>query len=75
MAKSKKWICTKKVKASKAKNLSQSSTFLTADVKRAFTKLRQVFVEASILNHFDHKRHIQIEIDTLGYVIGRILNQ
>ena len=74
-AKSKKWIPVKKAKASKAKNLGQSGMFLTADIKRTFIKLRQAFVKAPILNHFDSKRHIQIETNTLGYVIGEILNQ
>ena len=63
MVKSKKWICAKKAEASKAKNLGQSGTFLTANARWAFTKLRQVFVEIPILNHFDLKHHIRIEID------------
>ena len=75
MAKSKKWICTKKSEASRAKNLGQLKTFLTADTRRVFTKLKQAFVESSILNHFDLKRHIKIEIDALGYFIGEILSQ
>ena len=37
--------------------------------------MRQAFVEAPILNHFDPKRHIQIEMDALGYTIGEILSQ
>ena len=57
-AKSKNWIRAKKAKASRAKNLGQSGLFLTADTRRAFTKLRQAFVEAPILNHFDPERHI-----------------
>ena len=34
-----------------------------------------MFVEAPILNHFDPKHHIQIEMDVLGYAICRILSQ
>ena len=37
--------------------------------------MRQAFVEALILNHFDPKRHIQIETDALGYAIGGIFSQ
>ncbi len=57
-AKSKKWIRAKKTEASRAKNLGQSGLFLTTDARKTFTKLRQAFVEAPILNHFDPKRHI-----------------
>ena len=59
MAKSKKWIQAKKAKVSRAKNLSiQLGLFLTFKAKKAFTKLRQAFVEAPILNHFDLEHHI-----------------
>ena len=34
-----------------------------------------MFVKATTLNHFDPKRHIQIEIDVLGYDIGGIFSQ
>ena len=57
-AKSKKWIRAEKAEASKVKNLNQLDTFLTADARRTFIKLRQAFVEAPILNYFDPKRHI-----------------
>ena len=40
-----------------------------------FTKFRQAFVEALILNHFNLKYHIQIEINVSGYIIGGIFNQ
>ncbi len=74
-AKSKKWIRAEKAKASRTKNFSKSGLFLTADAKRAFTELKQAFVEASILNHFDLKRHIRIETDASGYAIGKIFSQ
>ncbi len=74
-AKSKKWIYAKKAETSRAKNLGQSGSFLTADAKRAFTKLRQAFVEALILNHFDSERHIRIETNASGHAIGGILCQ
>ncbi len=76
MAKSKKWIRTEKSEVSRAKNLSsQSRLFLTSEARKAFTKLRQAFVEAPILNHFDPERHIRIETDVSGYTIGGILSQ
>ncbi len=75
MAKSKKWIHAKKAEASKAKNLGQSRLFLTANARRAFIELKQAFVEALILNHFDPERHIQIETDASDYAIGGILSQ
>ncbi len=75
-AKSKKWIRAKKSEASQVKNFkNQSGSFLTFQARKAFTKLRQVFVEALILNHFDLERHIQIETDASGYAIGGSLSQ
>ncbi len=75
MAKPKKWICAKKAKAFRTKNLGQSGTFLSANASRVLTKLKQIFVEASILNHFNLECHIWIETDALGYTIGGILSQ
>ena len=49
--------------------------FFIVDARRAFTKLRQAFIEAPILNHFDPERHIRIEIDALHYVISGIFSQ
>ncbi len=37
--------------------------------------MRQAFLEAPILNHFDSERHIRIETDALGYAISRVLSQ
>ncbi len=65
-----------KSEVSQAKNLSsQSGSFLTSEAKKAFTELRQAFVEAPILNHFDPERHIRIETDVSGYAISGILSQ
>ncbi len=74
MVKSKKWICAKKAEASRTKNLGQSGSFLTVDARRAFTKLRQAFVKAPILNHLDPERYIRIEMDVSGYAISGILS-
>ena len=67
-------------KLSKFKNLSKSKKivrldFFTSGAKLAFTKLRQAFIKALILHHFDLERYIQIEINISGYAIGRILSQ
>ena len=64
----------------KVQNLSKSkkmvqSDFFTPGAKLAFVKLRQAFVKALILHHFDLERHIRIEIDVSGYAIGRVLSQ
>ncbi len=74
-AKSKKWIRAKKAEASKAKNLGQLGSFFTVNARKAFTELRQAFFKAPILNHFDPKRHIQIETDASGYAIGGFISQ
>ncbi len=37
--------------------------------------MRQAFLEAPILNHFDPERHIRIETDASGYTIGGVLSQ
>ena len=63
----------------KARNLSKSkkmvgSDFLTPGAKLAFTELRQAFLKAPILHHFDPERHIQIETDVSGYAIGGVLS-
>ena len=68
-------------KMTKSKNLSKSKKavrpldFLTPGAKLAFTKLRQAFLKAPILYHFDLERHIRIETDASGYAIGGVLSQ
>ena len=49
--------------------------FLTPKARLAFIQLRQAFVKATILHHFDPESHIRIETDVLGYAIGGILSQ
>ena len=51
------------------------SDFLTPGAKLAFTELRQAFLKAPILHHFDPERHIRIETDASGYAIGGVLSQ
>ena len=72
----------KDLKTSKSKNLFKKSAkktvgsdFLTPGAKLAFTKLRQVFLKAPILYHFDSECYIQIRIDVSGYIIGEFFNQ
>ena len=68
-------------KLSKSKNLSKSkktvrsSEFLTLGAKLAFTELRQAFIKAPILYHFDPECYIRIETDVSGYVIGGVFSQ
>ena len=63
----------------KDRNLSKSkkteSSFLISGARNAFTKLRQAFIKASILYHFDLERHIQVETNASGYAIGGVLSQ
>lgn len=42
--------------------------------KKSFTKLRQIFIKALILNYFGLKRHIYIGIDVSDYIMGRIFH-
>ena len=65
---------------SKLTNLSKSkktigSDFFTPGTKLAFTKLRQTFLKAPILHHFDSERHIRIDTDASGYAISGVLSQ
>ena len=62
---------TSNEKLSKSKN----PVFLTADVRQAFTRLRQAFIKAPIFSHFDPECHIRIETDTSGYAISGVLSQ
>ena len=70
----------KSQKTSKSKNLFKSKKmigsldFFTPRVRLAFTKLRQVFVKALILHHFDPEHYIRIEKNVSGYVIGKVLS-
>ena len=57
-----------------SRNKEAGTGFFTPEARLAFTQLRQAFIEALILHHFDPKRHIRIETDMSGYAIGRILN-
>ena len=63
----------------KVQNLSKSkkmvrSDFLTPGAKLVFAELRQAFVKAPILHHFNLERHIRIETDASRYAISEVLN-
>ena len=49
--------------------------YLTLAAKKVFNHLRHVFIQALIFQDFDPERHIRIEIDASGYVIGAVLSQ
>lgn len=49
--------------------------FLTPNAKKAFNHLCQAFIKASILQYFNPKYHIQIEIDASSYAISGLLSQ
>ena len=49
--------------------------FFTPGAKLVFTKLRQAFIKAPILHHFNLERHIWIATDVSGYAIGGVLSQ
>ena len=49
--------------------------FFTPEARLAFTQLRQAFVKAPILYHFDPKNYIRIKTNASGYAIGGILSQ
>ncbi len=74
-AKFKKWIWAKKVEASKTKNSDQSEILFIFGAMKVFTKLRQAFVKALILNYFDLEYHIWIKMDASGYTISEISSQ
>ena len=63
----------------KSKNLSKSkktvgSDFLTPKTRLAFTKLRQPFVKALILHHFNPEYYIWVDTNELGYTISEVIS-
>ena len=69
----------------KVQNLSKSKksskfkktiglNFLTFGARLAFTELRQTFVKALVVHHFDLEWYIQVEMDVSGYAIGGVLS-
>ena len=72
-------VRTKVQKSLKSKNLSKSKKtelgFLTPGARKTFTKLRQAFIKAPILYHFDSERLIWVETNASGYAIDGVLSQ
>ena len=71
---------SKKLKNKKFEILTRSGAmgepmFLTLNAKKAFNHLRQAFIKAPILRHFDLECHIWIKTDVSGYAIGKMLSQ
>ena len=66
-------VGTKVQKLSKSKKME--SGFLTPGARKAFIELRQAFIKALILHHFDPERHIQVEMDASSYAIGGVFSQ
>ncbi len=52
-----------------------SSFIWSSEAKQTFNQLRDVFMKAFILRHFDSKRHICIEINMFNYAVASILSQ
>ena len=48
--------------------------FLIFKAKKALTKLKQVFIEAFILNYFDLEYYIYLEMHIFGYITCEIFN-
>ncbi len=57
------------------KDVKMSSFIWLNEAKQAFNQLRDVFMRASILRHFDSERHIHIEINAFNYAVASILSQ
>ena len=49
--------------------------FFISKAKNFFIKLRQALIKASILNHFNPKCCIKIEMDVSGHAIDVIFSQ
>ena len=65
----------KKAQKTSKSQKTVGSDFLIPRAKLAFIKLRQAFLIAPILHHFDSDCHIRIETDASGYTIGGVFSQ
>ena len=71
-----------KLKNNKSKNLTcipniwamRKSIFQTFNAKKTFNHLKQAFIKALILWHFDLKSHIWIKIEASNYAISKMLS-
>ena len=64
---------------SKSKNLSKFKKtelgFFKFRARIAFTKLKQAFIKAPILHHFDPERYMRVKTNASGYAIDEVLSQ
>ena len=49
--------------------------FLTPSARKTFNRLRQAFIKAPILQHFDLECYIQIKTNASGYTISEVVSQ
>lgn len=56
-------------------NAIEESKFITSKARKTFNYLKQAFINASILWHFNSECHIQIETNVSSYAIRGVLNQ
>ena len=74
---------SKKLKNNKSRNLTcvpiigamREPIFLNPGARKAFKYLKQAFIKAPILQHFDLESYIRIKTNVLGYAIGEVLSQ
>ncbi len=57
------------------KDVKMNSFIWLNEAKQAFNQLRDVFMRASILRHFDSEQYIHIEINAFNYAVASILSQ
>lgn len=74
LAKSKIFINLPKFQNVNTINNIENIKFQIFKTRIAFIKLRQVFIKVLIFWYFNPKYYIQIEINTLSYVINKILS-
>jgi len=48
---------------------------MSPEAKKAFRRLREAFVTAPVLRHFDPKKPIRIETDASGFALAGIISQ
>ena len=59
---------------SNSRDMEAELSFITFKARLAFTKLRQIFIKASILYYFNSEYHIWIKTNIFRYTISEILS-
>lgn len=62
-------------KSPHASNSTKDTGYFNLEARKAFTQLKQAFIQALIFEYFNSERHIQIETNTLSYAINEIRSQ